>query len=123
MIILTSNLVKQILIFMSNYTNMQYERNVSSVDIKLMTFSQGLITVGKLFHRVATAPANEPSPALVWVRFASNMFKLSCDNGIDKAFICRSGKKTANLINVAQVERAATASLRHMLIHVNYRCL
>ena len=46
--------------FMSNYTNMRYEKNVSSV----------LMTVGKLFHRDAEATANEQPPALVR-RYAS----------------------------------------------------
>ena len=31
------------------------------------------MTVGKLFHRDAAATANEQSPALVRVRFTSNM--------------------------------------------------
>ena len=34
-----------------------------------MRLSQALITVGKLFHRDASATANEQSPALVQVRF------------------------------------------------------
>ena len=58
LIILPNNLVK-IIMFMSNYTDMQYEKV--------------LMTVGKLVHRDAAATANEQSPALVRVRFTSNM--------------------------------------------------
>ena len=41
--------------------------------LKLVRLSQVLMTVGKLFHRDAVATANEQSPALVRVRFTSNM--------------------------------------------------
>ena len=37
--------------FMSNYTNMQYEKILSSKRLKLVKLSQVLMTVGKLFHR------------------------------------------------------------------------
>ena len=60
--------------FLSNYTNMQYEKKcVFSRRLKLVRLSQVLITVGKLFHRDAAATANEQSPALVRVRFTSIM--------------------------------------------------
>ena len=57
--------------FMSN--NMQYEKNVSSVDFEVGEIVTNLNDVGKLFHREAAATANEQSPALVRVRFTSNM--------------------------------------------------
>ena len=42
--------------FMSNYTNMQYEKKcVFSRRFKLVRLSQDLTTVGNLFHRDAVA--------------------------------------------------------------------
>ena len=41
--------------------------------LKLVRLSHILMTVGKLFDRDAAAKANEQSPALVRVRFTSNM--------------------------------------------------
>ena len=52
---------------------MQYEKGVFSRRLKLVRLSQVLVTVGKLFHKDAAATANEPSPALVRVRFISDM--------------------------------------------------
>ena len=46
---------------------------VFSRRLKLERLTQVFITVGKLFHRDAAATANDPSPALVRVRFTSNI--------------------------------------------------
>ena len=74
LIILTNNLVKSDIMFMSNCTNMQYDKKiVFSRRLKLVRLSQILMTVGKLFHRDVEATANEQSPALVRIRFTSNM--------------------------------------------------
>ena len=52
---------------------MQYERNVFSRRLKMVRLAQVFITVGKLFHRDVAVIANEQSPALLRVRFTSNM--------------------------------------------------
>ena len=73
LVIVTTNFVKKIM-FMSHYTNKQNDKKcVFSRRLKLVRLSQVLMTVGKLFHRDAAAIANEQSPALVRVRFTSNM--------------------------------------------------
>ena len=49
------------------------QKCVFSRRLKPVRLSQVLMTVGKLFHRDAAVAANEQSPALVQVRFTSNM--------------------------------------------------
>ena len=45
--------------------------------LKLARVSQVLIKLGKVFHKDAAATKNEPSPALVRVRFISTLLQLA----------------------------------------------
>ena len=49
LIILPNNLVKKLIMFMSNYTNMRYEKNVSSVDVCLV------LVVSCSFHLILSS--------------------------------------------------------------------
>ena len=51
---------------------------VFSRSLKLVKLSNVLIAVGKLFHRDTAATANEPSPALVRVRFILTCYCSQC---------------------------------------------
>ena len=45
--------------------------------LKLARVSQVLIKLGKVFYREAKSTANEPTPALIRVRFTSKLLQLA----------------------------------------------